>query len=503
MNVFRTYGGSLHQAKWLELFLGVSPAHDYTLFIGVMGILLAGLGTISLARKHRHLLLLILLLWLIGIATPVATWFYYTWPMMKYYRHLGLTACFIKLFLCFLAGFGFEKMFLSVRESRRTERGPRWVVPLLALLIFLALKDLARHPSSAAELLLRMFGNNWGCMQQVLEEGFLARQLERTSLAALGTALLAGGRLLIPEPKFRGLLLCGALALQSFDLYSYKTADAFQKTVALTEIQKPLTQFQEMPFARRRESLDSTSNPRVRQLLSLPLYWATYWSTQSFLFLDEPGSSFRIDHWQRPLDDFLRAYWGQPLGEFKSYPRGLVRVEKLVFPAEHPAARKIAGLTEDKIQFFSKVTYVNSEQAAADQITDPAYSGDYLVLTRAGQSPLPGKGRLHLPYRVERFDSNHLEVTTEIPGPEPVWMLYSDVWHPGWKGRVNGQPALLSRANLAYKAVLLNPGHNRVEFEFHLGLLPGLQRCFAIQAFLWLLALAGLAGKTFWEEKPG
>lgn len=262
-------------------------------------------------------------------------------------------------------------------------------------------------------------------------------------------------------------------------------------------------------IAPRRETLEGTANPRVRQFFSLPLYWASYWSNQSFLYLDEPGSSFRIDHWQRPLDDFLRAYWNQPLEETGSTPKGLVRSERLVFPSEHPAAAKIAGLTEDKIQFFSKAVRVNSEQAVAGLMADPGYSGDTLFLTGPGPAPLPGEGRLRLPYRVKRFDSNHLEVVVEVPGSGLVWMLYSDVWHPGWKAAVNGKPAPVRRANLAYKAVRLEPGANRVEFSFRLPALDGLQRFFLLNAWGWvvgvllLLSAEGTRGQSAASPPPG
>jgi len=74
--------------------------------------------------------------------------------------------------------------------------------------------------------------------------------------------------------------------------------------------------------------------------------------------------------------------------------------------------------------------------------------------------------RLHLPYQVLKFDANHLEVATNNNASQAAWLFYSDVWHPLWRATVNGKNTPVFKANLAYKAVKIEPGPNKVHFYF-------------------------------------
>ncbi|MCI0455428.1 MAG: hypothetical protein L0Z62_00440, partial [Gemmataceae bacterium] len=243
-------------------------------------------------------------------------------------------------------------------------------------------------------------------------------------------------------------------------------------------------------------------------------YGAQNWSLQSFLFLDEPGSSYRIDHWLIPLDRYMRTYWKQPIHDRRSPPAGLrfgrsdqgvLFLLDLLFPLEHEAAAKIAGCTRDKIQFFRKAYPVASDEEVSEFIGDPRYRGDVLFLSTpcaplAASRPIPtpaevpdlqANSRVDLDYQVGAFGANRLEVTVTVDHPSPVWMLYSDVWHPFWKVTVDGEPRHLWVANLAYKAVELEPGTHVVRFDFHSESMAALVPLFGFASLLWLAILGG------------
>ena len=123
MDGFLTYGGKITWKAWLELFLGVSPFLDYTLYIGILCVPFILLGLIfNLNKQNVHFLLIIIILLLFSMGTFVSVFFYYSWPMMKYFRHLSLVSPIIKVFLCFLAGFGFDAVFFNKS---------RWENPLI------------------------------------------------------------------------------------------------------------------------------------------------------------------------------------------------------------------------------------------------------------------------------------------------------------------------------------------------------------------------------------
>ncbi len=99
-------------------------------------------------------------------------------------------------------------------------------------------------------------------------------------------------------------------------------------------------------------------------------------------------------------------------------------------------------------------------------MVDPGYRGDALFVTALPNEPseaadpacLQDDDRLALEYAVERFDSNNLVLTVHNTSGAPAWLVYSDVWHPGWRASVDGERVFLHRAALAYKAVKVPAG---------------------------------------------
>lgn len=55
-----------------------------------------------------------------------------------------------------------------------------------------------------------------------------------------------------------------------------------------------------------------------------------------------------------------------------------------------------------------------------------------------------------------------LSVTSDCPG----LLVLSELYYPGWEARVDGRPATLLRANVAFSAVWLPPGEHEVEWRF-------------------------------------
>jgi hypothetical protein len=120
---------------------------------------------------------------------------------------------------------------------------------------------------------------------------------------------------------------------------------------------------------------------------------------------------------------------------------------------------------------------VDSLEAVASIIKKPDYRGDTLILydptqTSAAKTtiqPPANKGLGYPPlqdYKILSFSPNQLKLELHLGMNQPrQWLIYSDVWHPFWQAWVNGKPAKIYRANLAYKAVQLDAGNNTVEFK--------------------------------------
>lgn len=50
--------------------------------------------------------------------------------------------------------------------------------------------------------------------------------------------------------------------------------------------------------------------------------------------------------------------------------------------------------------------------------------------------------------------------------PSPAYLVFSEVWYPGWHAKLDGKPISLLRANYAFRAVYLPAGEHIVELNF-------------------------------------
>ena len=440
----------------------------------------------------------------VSMGTRPAEWVYWGWPMMKFFRHLGLTTGPVKLFFCFLAGSGLDNLVRRDERSAAPGRRLLCVIPLFALCAFLAMA--AGHPASVAGFLGEAPTDiSYVVFPPALDIPFVQKTLTLVVAAAFTGTLCIAAWLWSAPGSDKRVLVTLLLGVQLLDLYSYRIGDILAKTFPLSPAERTLTRQQAMPFQKRRVPLFKSDAPRTVAMSRFRFWGAVPESTPLLLFLDEPGSSFRAYYFQRPFDQFLRTYLGLSLSPEEDEDMAYLLFHlRLKLPLGHPAALKISGTTEDKIQFFSRASLAGEESQAVSFMRRPDYTGDSIILLADGIPIPPGSppsspefepgsdSRLRLPYRVTRFDSNHLALSVEVPGGQPVWMLYSDVWHPAWTAAVNGISVPVYRANLAYKAVPLAPGPNRVGFSFRLPLLSWLQGLFTLNVLVWVGVLTGL-----------
>jgi len=503
LDVFLSYGGQSSWKMWLELLSGVSPGLDYTLYIGIISVPLVIVGLFfNLNRHNIHFLLTAIVLLLFSAGTFVSIVLYHCWPMMKYFRHLMLVAPVIKILLCFLAGFGFDALFFSQSRWKKPLiiKTALTVISIFMMGVAFSLWWLSGNCELAVYFFDNMVPEKLFRFLSLSDEGLMSFLLVRTAFYAFTAAVLFAVYLSFTGRKQYFITLAGiVLVMHGVDIYGFKYSEIKSKAVPLNKAEYKIAEFQTMPYATRRDIAFKKYNIRKKMLNVLPIkYGAFYWTTHAMLFKDQLGNPFKTDHLLSPLDHYMKAYWGQPVNDYK--PRGLVCFSHLEFPRTHPAALKISGVTENKIQFFSQAKVVSSDDVMTDNITSPDYKGDILFLSplindkktsgvsqpEFSKQDLSANKRLRLSYQVKRFDSNNLEITTRTNDSESTWMMYSDVWHPFWRATVNGKNVPVYKANLAYKAIKLEKGFNEVHFYFKSELLSAIYFFFGLNALLWL-----------------
>jgi hypothetical protein len=74
----------------------------------------------------------------------------------------------------------------------------------------------------------------------------------------------------------------------------------------------------------------------------------------------------------------------------------------------------------------------------------------------------------HYPGDFRPVDVRHRgdALTMEMDAGEGGYLLVSELWYPGWRARIDGEPARLHRANAVFQMLRMPPGRHRVELEY-------------------------------------
>jgi len=543
LNTFMTYGADTGFTKWLELLMGMSTTSQ-NLYCGLLAVPFAVLALLfGIQRKNFHFFILFLFAFLFSGGTLVTAFFYYTWPLMKYFRHISTVAVFGSLFLCFIAGFGLDAALdnnakgyplfgklLSFNRACMATGG--LMLCLAAVLLYIGIS-----PDRTTAWIDLLPGSSLSPYEEVGNLRFY-RSAIFAGLSGLIVMLFARKSI----GRNTGILMGLLLFIHVADLFVYKVWELHLRTRPLTAPQTETLRFQQMPYAKRRALFFWQDNPRAHilfpeltkriqallkrrqaathpnekafltyKLFGHPVsgYGAEFWTVSMFFFHDQLGTPLRTDILLRPFDQFTRACWQQDINDQSITSRALF-YGNYMSPVESNACRKLAGATEDKIQFFSSGFAASPEQTAS-VIGNPDFKGNFLMLSGdAGQSipenavplpdnvPLSADTRLPIPYTVDRYNADHLELTVDLKDGKQVWLYYSDVWHPFWRASINEKPVPLYRANLAYKAVLLQPGPNKVHFHFKSDSMAWFQVLFNLNCLIWLIAIGGLGTKILY-----
>lgn len=137
---------------------------------------------------------------------------------------------------------------------------------------------------------------------------------------------------------------------------------------------------------------------------------------------------------------------------------------------------------------------VASDQQAVERLLDPAFD---LRNTALLARPVDLPAHTALPAdRAALVEYGQTRVVVDATARQPGLLILGDLYHPGWKAFVDGQPAELLRANHVMRGVLLTAGHHRVEFRFQP---DSLRR----GALISLAALAGVVGLLLLSWRHG
>jgi len=478
LNVFLSYGGDNGLFKWWELFLGISLRWDYTLYMGLLCIPLILIGILFSKNPNRYIFIWSALFFLLfSGATTVSVLAYYFWPLMGSFRHIGYVAPLIKLYLCFLAGFGFERLFDPHQDQKP---GDILKISMLASAILLLnavfLSQLIIKPQ-VAHFMLRAMGPD---IQHRVSLASINDYFSGMALLSVLASLVFFFRPFINFSKYSSSYLIILLFLHLGIIYWYAYDEIQLRTFPMTQKEYALMDFGKVPFyARRVEATQEAFNPRQRILGDMQGTITD--PADNFTFSDSIESQHRSDFYIRPMYQLFSI--------FRGHERSVV-------------FNKLAGASQDKVQFFSKAYFVDSPQSEILKLTDKKYAGDILFYSSSEQEPAMIKNdlqgldlsqdqRLVIPYQVLFFSPDQIVISVDTK-QSGVWMQYSDAWHPSWKAKINGRSQKLYIGSLAYKALPLQRGKNVIRLYVGSKPVECLYGFFTVSSFVWIILLVGL-----------
>ncbi len=203
----------------------------------------------------------------------------------------------------------------------------------------------------------------------------------------------------------------------------------------------------------------------------------------------------------------LRVRFASPTALLQVYGVGLVRDDGAVVSlslADSAWARVVGRAPEYRVLANERAlprAYVRDRASAIYRATrpnatpvqimaSPGFDPATNVLIEGDQLPNDGTPPASVrPAQVEELGPNALRITATAD--RPSYLVVSDLYHRGWKAWVDGQPAPVSIANAAFRAVPLEPGTHVVEMRFE-------PLSTVVGAAISLLALAATLGTTAW-----
>lgn len=459
LKAFLNYGGPPMAAPIFGSTTGAIPHGDNTYYVGLLPLAMFVYALVTERQKA-----------FIGIAAACAalTWFSlggwfarfcYFLPGMSLYRHIALVFGMIGMLLLLGAGFGIERMTLRLAGLGLPAAPPRrrrWAALIATGVLILTDFWFSRRPGDFT--LPRLFPG-W--------EPFVAFRILIYCAAIFLVYRLV--RRSSHDPWQRASLpgavlgLAFVLDIGSFRVHVIQTIPTIESQADASSLFKTSG----MRYQSIRSQLPKEERGRAAVNFLAPelpfCNSAHYCLSCSFAGFDPCRPIYRTDLLVRGVDEMIRARGGHPTS---------IPTDDYLPRADGPFARSL-GCGVLKLRLTDRALFPDNDAEAARLFTGLADPDTAVVLSPVGDNTArtagnrTGGNQEQLgAIEVAGFSSNRLQLRVLVENLDPVWLVYADAWHPGWKARVDGRTETVRRANLGFKAVRLESGAHEVEFVF-------------------------------------
>jgi hypothetical protein len=126
-----------------------------------------------------------------------------------------------------------------------------------------------------------------------------------------------------------------------------------------------------------------------------------------------------------------------------------------------------ASETAALARLVPQADWYGSDEAIQEALLDPAWNPAQTVIL-AGEPVAESDAPVLANGRVVVLESDSTTQQYRVTTDGAAYLVIAQTWYPGWTATVNGDPAPLYRANLAFQAVAVPPGEADVTLAYHL-----------------------------------
>ena len=119
---------------------------------------------------------------------------------------------------------------------------------------------------------------------------------------------------------------------------------------------------------------------------------------------------------------------------------------------------------QPRARLMGRPAYASGESDAARIVADLGASIRSRVVVEDPSRPLPDSAEVSGSARIDRDDPERVEVATEAAMPS--YLVLADTFDPGWSATLDGRPAPIRPAFIAFRAVYVPEGRHRIVFRY-------------------------------------
>ncbi len=465
-------------------FLGL---HD-TRYMGLLPILFFIISIIWIRKKEFFAFLapVIFLIWLYcgGLFSVLC---YYI-PGMKYYRHITYTYGMIKILMLICAGYG-----LDLFWKAETREKIKYLFISLAVMVFIY----------DSHRLTGRFLHELSFSSTPKKDFFLVvRPLSVFPIAGIYLvvfiSIVIGYSFFVLLHKFRykdkkkwivfryfvdGMLIfVFFIDILYFQILVFKLKPRLSKDYKDSVYVYYVHKFEFMPF--RKQEPKGQRQKDAYRLISRKTAGTNYPAVYNFIQFDTCYTEFYTHMHSKGFTRLMNTR--------HTIDRDLLKVIGCGFP---------------KFRLIGNAKYFDTIDEASDTMKKMPKLFDTLIIrspsrvNKAIMHSYLNSGALgHI--KLVNFNPNEVYLNVNVSAKQGAWLVYADNYHKGWHAEVNGKEVPVEEAYLAFKAVYLNKGHNKVHLFYWNGIISFISYFIALFGFISAILLVYLFMFTSMTNSP-